>query len=301
MKKLWLLVGLVLAGCGHGPEPSVVVYCAQDQEYAEPIFAEFTRQTGLRVRPLFDSEAVKTVGLAQRLLAEKAHPQAGVFWGNEELRARQLAAAGVFRETNGLSTFGYRTRRIVLNTNRLEWARAPQSLLELTNPVWRGKVALAYPLFGTTATHFLALRQLWGAAGWERWCRALQANQPFLVEGNSVVVKLVGRGEAWLGLTDSDDIAAAQREGLPVVALPVTGETLYLPNTVAVVRGTPHPPAAENLFRFLQRPEIVGQLVSARALEGAQAGAQTGLTVNWTRLLADLEPATAVMKSIFLR
>ena len=54
---------------------TVVVYCAQDQVFAEPIFKEFTEQTHIKVRPAFDSEAVKTVGLANRLLAERTHPQ----------------------------------------------------------------------------------------------------------------------------------------------------------------------------------------------------------------------------------
>src|SRR5262249_40609174 len=155
---------------------------------------------------------------------------------NEELRTRQLAAHNVFRETNAWSAVGFRSRRLVINTNRLSVQLAPKRLTELTNATWRSKIALAYPLFGTTATHFLALRQQWGPASWAPWCRALQANQPFVVNGNSVVVQLVGRGEAWLGLTDSDDIAAGQREGLPIMALATDEYTLLIPNTVAVVR-----------------------------------------------------------------
>jgi hypothetical protein len=197
----------------------VIIYAAQDQVYAEPILRQFEKETGIRVRAVFDSEAVKTVGLANRLLAERRHPQCDVFWGNEEMRTRQLAAQGVFRETNGWAAFGYRSRRIVINTNKLALAGSPKSLLELTNEIWRGKVALAFPQFGTTATHFQALRQLWGEERWLAWCRALAANKPFLVDGNSVVVKFVVRGEAWIGLTDSDDIAAGQREGFPIAAL----------------------------------------------------------------------------------
>ena len=87
----------------------VIAYCAQDQGYAEPIFRELRRQTGIRVRAVYDSEAVKTVGMANRLLAERPHPQCDVFWGNEELRTRQLAAQGVFRETNGWAAVGYRS------------------------------------------------------------------------------------------------------------------------------------------------------------------------------------------------
>jgi iron(III) transport system substrate-binding protein len=281
----------------------VIAYCAQDQEYAEPIFREFSRQTGIKVRAVYDSEAVKSVGLANRLLAERPHPLCDVFWGNEELRTRQLAAQGVFRETNGWAAFGYRSRRIVINTNRLSLASAPRSLLELTNETWRGKVALAYPQFGTTATHFHALRQLWSDATWEAWCRALAANKPFLVDGNSVVVKMVGRGEAWVGLTDSDDIAAGQAEGLPVAPLPMNGETLLIPNTVGVVRGAPHPEAAQQLFEYLQQPEVERQLVAAHALEGLGASEVSvpTLKVDWNALLRDLEAITARLNSIFLR
>ncbi|MCX6927850.1 MAG: substrate-binding domain-containing protein [Verrucomicrobia bacterium] len=244
----------------------VIAYCAQDQEYAEPILRDFGTQTGLKVRAVYDSEAVKTVGLANRLLAERPHPQCDVFWGNEELRTRQLAVQGVFRETNGWAAVGYRSRRIV-------------------------------------TTHFQALRQHWGDAQWQAWCQALAANKPLLVDGNSVVVKMVGRGEAWIGLTDSDDVAAGQHEGLPVVALPISEETLLIPNTLAVVRAAPHLGAAQRLFEYLQRPEVVRRLVVVHALEGLSASEVTTptLRVNWEALLRDLESTTARLNKVFLR
>lgn len=296
-----LAATLLLAGCSKGTRSEVVVYAAQDQMYCEPVFKEFTRQTGIAVRPVYDSEAVKTVGLANRLLAEKEHPRCDVFWGNEELRARQLAARGVFRATNGLATFGCRTRRIVINTNRLAIAAAPRSLLELTNAPWRGKIALAYPMFGTTATHFMALRKHWGEAGWQAWCRALQNNNPLLVDGNSVVVQTVARGDAVLGLTDSDDILVAQAGGSPVMALPLSPETLAIPNAACLVEGSPHPREAGEFFHYLQRPEVVRQLVGAGALEDAAPPAGNGLTVDWDALLKDLDVATGQMRVIFLR
>jgi iron(III) transport system substrate-binding protein len=282
---------------------AVIAYCAQDQVYAEAIFHDFEKETGLHVRPVFDNEAVKTVGLANRLVAERQHPQCDVFWGNEEMRTRQLAAQHVFRETNGWAAFGYRSRRIVINTNHLSLAAAPHSLLELTNEIWRGKVAFAYPQFGTTATHFHALRQYWGDDSWDSWCRRLAANHPRLVDGNSVVVNMVAQGEAWLGLTDSDDIAAGQREGLPVLALPMNDQTLLIPNTVAVVRGAPHPEGAERLFEYLQKPEVARQLVAANALEGTSVNnAPVGcLKPDWAALLRDLEKTTTTLNEIFLR
>ncbi len=44
----------------------VIIYAAQDQVYAEPILREFNKGTGIKVKAVFDSEAVKTVGLALR-------------------------------------------------------------------------------------------------------------------------------------------------------------------------------------------------------------------------------------------
>ena len=84
---------------GWGGKAHVILYCAQDQVYAEPILREFEKENGDRIRVLtvYDSEAVKTVGLANRLLAERSHPQCDVFWGNEEMRTRQLAAQEIGR------------------------------------------------------------------------------------------------------------------------------------------------------------------------------------------------------------
>jgi iron(III) transport system substrate-binding protein len=292
------------AGCGKKEGQTVVVYTSQDEVFAEPIFKEFENQTGIQVRPVYDSEAVKTVGLVNRLLTEKDNPQCDVFWNNEEFRTRQLAAHDIFRQTNGWTHLGYRTRRLVINTQLLPATNAPRTFSDITNTFWRGKAALAYPLFGTTSTHFLALRQKWGDAAWQKWCRALVANQPFLMDGNSVVVKQVSRGEALFGFTDSDDIAGAQREGFHVAPLPTTEETLFVPNTVGVIRDCPHPEAAQRLFAFISDPKVSQKLVELHALEGATldpARAATGLQVDWDALLRDLGPATEEMNQIFLR
>jgi iron(III) transport system substrate-binding protein len=291
--RLILLLAALLLACKPSG-PTVVVYASQDQVYAEPILKQFEKETGIRVRAIYDSEAVKTVGLVNRLLAEKNNPQCDVFWNNEELRTRQLAAKQI---VNAWAAVGHRSRRIVIAPNLLKVPAS--SLIELTNSQWKRKVVLAYPLFGSTATHFLALRQLWGAEKWEQWCRALRANDPFLVDGNSVVVQFVGRGEALIGLTDSDDISAGQGQGMPITALPVSPETLFIPNTIAIVSNAPHPAEAKRLFDYLRRPDVLNALVKANALEGTEP--RQNFPIAWEGLLAELEPATTKLKEIFLR
>lgn len=305
-----LLALLGLAGCGGERGPEVVVYCAQDQVYAEPLLGEFTRSTGIRVRALFDSEAVKTVGLANRLLAEQAKPRADVYWGNEELRTRQLAAVAVFRASNGWSTFGSRSRCLVIHTGLVATvpaastgmpATAPRSLVELTNAVWKGRLSLALPLFGSTATHFLVLRQQWGEAAWREWCRALLANEPFLEEGNSPVVRRVGRGEAWIGLTDTDDVRAGQKNGLPVAALPPGPGMLALPNTVGLVRGGPHPAEADRLAAYLLSEPVRKQLEEAGALEVSSPVGHPGTGPDWPAVLTGLEDGLKALEEVFRR
>jgi iron(III) transport system substrate-binding protein len=304
---LWIFASLV-SGCSRAPKPSVVVYCAQDQVFAEPILADFARETGILVRPVFDSEAVKTVGLANRLLAERDSPQCDVWWGNEEFRIRQLAARGVLADSNAVWTFGRRTRRMVIHTGRVGPAantttgmvQAPESLLDLTNAVWRGRVSIAYPLFGSTATHLLVLRQRWGESNWLAWCRALAANRPFIEEGNSHVVRRVAAGEAWIGLTDSDDIASGRRNGQPVAAL--DPGLMPLPNTVALVRPAAPGSPAVRLAEFLRSPEVRARLVSAGALEATEVReSTTEKSPDWADLLNDLEAATQSLQRIFRR
>ncbi len=301
MVALFGLIGI--SGCGGGPENEVVIYTSQDQVYSEPILKQFEEETGINVRPTYDSEAVKTVGLAKRLLQERSNPRCDVFWNNEEFRTRKLAAEGVFRKTNGWSQFGYRTRRIVINTNLISREKAPTTFQSLTNSVWEGKLAMAYPLFGTTATHFLALREVWGKEKWLKWCRALRENDPMVVDGNSVVVKMVGMGEVPIGFTDSDDIAAGQDKGYPIKSMPLAEDSLLIHNTVGLVRGGPNPKNAEALADYLQSDQVVKRLLEANAIEGTKEveGVIRSKEVDWEHLLTMLEESTKYLKKIFVR
>ncbi len=313
------LGGLLLCFSGCKPErPYVVVYAAQDRVFAEPVFHAFTEETGIKVRALYDNEATKTTGLANRLSAERARPQGDLWWSNEELRTRQLVRLGVLEP--GWASFGSRGRVLVAHTNQLGRLPAELPLSALTNAVYRGQVVLAYPLFGTTLTHFLVQRQRWGASDWEAWATTFQANRPLLVDGNSVVVRAVARGDALLGLTDTDDVAAAVREGAAVMAIPLSApDRLLIPNTVAMVRGSPRPEAGRRLAEYLRSPAVSARLANVGALDpqpshapaaGAAAGS-TGTAIlteagspdetQWTRLLDELEPATRWLEGAFRR
>jgi iron(III) transport system substrate-binding protein len=300
----WFVALLLLtSACDRTPRSYIVLYCAQDQSLAEPILRRFESQSGLQVRAVFDSEAAKTVGLANRLISEASHPSADVYWGNEEFRARQLLALGVLDTVEGLKTFGQRSRQWVVRDAPVPpELESLQSMMELTNRAFKGRLSIAHPRFGTTSTHFHALRQHWGDTPWREWCRALAQNDPFIEEGNSQVVQRVARGEALLGLTDSDDILAAQRQGLKVRPLRSFPETLLIPNTLALVVGAPNPPGALHLVKFLSSPEVELELVSAGGLEPRKDGPlQAALRPDWPKIIFSIDSTAQQLEELFRR
>ncbi len=171
-----VLILLSLSGCSKEQptaQQEVVVYTSLDKVFSQPILEEFERKTGITVKSVYDSEATKTTGLVNRLIAEKANPRADVFWNSETGRTIVLKQKGVlapykspsavdipatFKDRDGYwSGFGARCRILIYNTDLINEDNLPKSIFELTEPKWKGKVSLAYPLFGTTATHAAAL------------------------------------------------------------------------------------------------------------------------------------------------
>jgi iron(III) transport system substrate-binding protein len=73
----------------------VVVYTSLDKVFSEPVLQEFEKQTGIKVKAVYDSEATKTTGLVNRLIAEKKAPQGDVFWNSKTCRTIILKQKGV--------------------------------------------------------------------------------------------------------------------------------------------------------------------------------------------------------------
>jgi iron(III) transport system substrate-binding protein len=89
--KLLLTISIIwmLAGCTKTDQKEVVIYTSVDQIFSEPILSDFEKNTGIKIKAVYDVEASKTVGLVNRLLAEKGHPRCDVFWNSEVGRSTQ--------------------------------------------------------------------------------------------------------------------------------------------------------------------------------------------------------------------
>ena len=178
MRHTALLLLLLLAGCWRSTGSEVVVYTALDSEFSTPILHDFTAASEISVLPKFDVESTKTVGLAEAIVAEKDRPRCDVFWNNEILHTLRLKRLGLleayqppiaeeypaaYRDPQGYwHGFAARARVLIVNTKLVGKRDRPTSILDLADPKWRGRTAMAKPLFGTTATHAACLFAVWG-------------------------------------------------------------------------------------------------------------------------------------------
>ena len=294
-----LLVVLALAGCDDRAESlanEVVVYTSVDEPVASPILKEFEARTGIRVTVKTDTEATKSVGLAEALLAEKDNPRADVWWGNEVFHTIRLADGSAlapydspaardvpaqFKDPqNRWFGAGLRARVIAVNPAALGDVPEPATLDALADPRLRGKIAMADPAFGTTGGHVAALYVQLGQDNARALFRRLRANDLKLVGGNSVVADQVAKGALAAGLTDNDDVAAAGRAGgnVKTVLIDQAGRgTLTIPTTVGLVAGAKRPDAARKLVDYLTSPEVEQKLLDAKFTVGSVRGGAGGV------------------------
>lgn len=278
----------VLSGCSR--EPDLRVYCSLDQEYAEPLIRKFEAETGLVVRVEFDVEANKNVGLALRIREEAlARPRCDVFWSNEFAQMIALAEDGLLQPHDSQSArdipaefrdparrwtgFAARARVLIVNT-QLADPKDVRSMWDLFDDRWKGRVAMAKPLAGTTLTHMAALVSVLGEADALRYFETAAARSRSgdlnLADGNAHVMRLVREGQVAFGWTDTDDYNVAREGGYPVAVVypdPEGVGTMLIPNTIGILAKAPHVENARRFVDWALRPEVEAELAFSRAAQ----------------------------------
>jgi len=256
------------AGCPSNRGESLVVYCAHDAIFSEQVLKEFEQESGIPVSIKFDTEATKSLGLVNLLIAEQDNPRCDVFWNNQQQGTVQLQQEGllapytgpgfaripdVFKDPDGNWTgFGARLRVYIVNTDRME--ATPEAVEARLKSNDLSRVAMAKPLYGTTLTHYTILWHQWGPDRLKAWHKDLRDRGLREVAGNGPVKDAVADGVCDLGWTDTDDFFVAKDKGAPVAMVPVRvdgGATISIPNTVAVIKGTKKLDDAHRLIDYL--------------------------------------------------
>jgi iron(III) transport system substrate-binding protein len=272
------------------------VYCAQDREFAVPIFEDFQKQTGLEVVPKYDTEKDKSVSLYEELIAERTRPRCDVFWNNEIVSTIRLEKQGLLeaydsptdrsyrRELKSLPywfEFATRARILIVNTRLVPEKDRPRSILDLTDARWRNHVVMARPQFGTSATQAACLFEVLGSEKAKKYYLDLKANGVQIAPGNKQAAELVGQGrtptgqEVAVGITDTDDAMEEVREKHDVAIIYPDRDakadsklgTLFIPHTLAILRGGPNPEGARRLVDYLLSAEVEKRLAEGESVQ----------------------------------
>ena len=333
----FVIVAIIAAGVyinSTSNQSEVIIYTSVDQIYSEPVLEKFEAETGIKVKAVYDVEAAKTTGLVNRLIAEKGNPLADVWWNGEIAQTILLKEEGVltpyisteadgipsaYKDADGHWTgFGGRARVLLVNTEMVSPEDYPESIFDLVGYLENGySVGMAYPVFGTTATHVAALYAELGAEAAEQFMTDLKAAGVLVLDGNGVVRDRVAQGMLEMGLTDTDDSIGAIERGSPVKMVFLDqGEgqmgTLKIPNTVGMIKDGPNPYEARMLIDYLLSEGNVADLVDMGWFqlplrdisvdqEYFDASGVKGMDVNYVDVYGFIEQAKKDMAEIFVR
>jgi iron(III) transport system substrate-binding protein len=300
------LVAVALAGCGGGSESGggspLTVYSGREEELVAPLFELFERETGIDVEVRFGDSAE----LAATIAEEGDNSPADVFFaqdpgslGSVERVLEPLPddilgrVPERFRDAEGrwVGTSG-RVRVIAYNTEELVEADVPDSVFELTDPRWKGKIGIA-PTNASFQAFVTAMRLSAGEDRTRDWLERLKANEPKTYEKNTPIVEAVAAGEIELGLVnhyylyvvkeEQSDAAVANHfleRGDPGALVSVAG--------AGVLESADDPSDAERFVEFLLSDE--GQRFYTNTSEEAEYPLVAGIQPRrGLRPLAQLE------------
>lgn len=213
---LALAVALPLSACGNavggGPsDDELVIYSGRNKELVGPLLEDYAQQTGEKIFVRYGD----TAELAAQLLEEGDRTKADVFFAQDAGALGAMAKAGAFatlpaatldrvdprfRAADGrwVGVSG-RARVIAYDPQQVPEAEVPDSVLDLTDPRWKGDVGFA-PTNASFQAFVTAMRQLEGEDVTRQWLADMKANGMTAYSDNIRVLEAVDRGEVQLGL-----------------------------------------------------------------------------------------------------
>ncbi len=210
MKRLALAAVLVLAGCGGSSKPSIVLYNGQHSELTNALVAAFEKQTGIDVKIRTND----TVVLADQLIQEGSASPADVYIAEnspelQELAQHKLLAAlpssSLAQIPHGYSSpagewvgMALRVSSLVCDPGLMPSSQLPKSILDLAQPQWKGKIAVA-PTDSDFPPVVSAVIAKNGRAAAETWLSGLKHNAQTYQDEESVVAA-VNRGDVACGI-----------------------------------------------------------------------------------------------------
>jgi iron(III) transport system substrate-binding protein len=207
-----LAIGLAAAavGCG-GSDDKLTVYSGREEELVAPLLDMFEEESGVEIEVRYGDSAE----LAATIAEEGENSPADVFFaqdpgslGSVEDQLAELPSQILdrvdnrFRDSEGrwIGTSG-RSRVLVYNTDALSDDEVPDTVSELIDPKWDGRIGIA-PTNASFQAFVTAMRLSEGDEATRQWLNDLQELNPKIYDRNTPIVEAAAAGEIDLGLVN---------------------------------------------------------------------------------------------------
>lgn len=264
-----VVAGLALPACGGGDDADLTIYSGRNEELVGELIKNFESESDLQVDVRYGDSAE----LAATIAEEGGNSPADVFFSQDAGALGAVedtlspmprpvldAVPARFRDPRGRwAGVSGRARVITHSTERLEGSDVPDSVFELTDRRWRGRVGMPPPNASFQA-FVSAMRLEVGDERTREWLDAMRDNDVKLYDNNIQIVEAIDRGEVDLGLVNHYYLYELRREN-PDLAVANhfarSGDPGSLVNAagVGILETTDHQENAERFARFLVSDE----------------------------------------------
>ena len=217
MKKHRLLMAAAALALGigqaHAAPPALIIYGAQHPQVEAMLAKAFTAKTGIPVK-IHDGEGPD---IASQILSEGTASPADVFYTENAPELNLLAEKGLLAPVKPATLaqipaqynggqgdwVGVTARENVLdyNPSKISEADLPTSLMDLADPKWQGKIAIA-PSDGDFLPLVSAVIKLYGKDKALAWLKGLKANAK-IYDDDEGVTAAVAHGDVATGIINN--------------------------------------------------------------------------------------------------
>ena len=192
-------------------ESKLVVYSGRQESLVQPVVDDFVAETGIEVSVRYGN----TAQLAAQIIEEGDRTKADAYFSQDGGALGALSKEGMlaelpadvldlvdprYRADDGtwIGTSA-RARVIVYDPDKLNEAEVPDSVFELTEPQWKGKVGIS-PSNASFEAFVTAMRVLYGEDKAREWLEGMAANDVQLFDNNVLILNAAEDGVIALGL-----------------------------------------------------------------------------------------------------
>lgn len=194
-----------------GSSKPLVIYSGRSESLVGPVIEQFRDLSGIDVQVNYGS----TGPLAATLLEEGSRTPADIFFAQDPgglgavidmLDVLPADVTGVVPEwarspqSKWVGISG-RARVLVYSTDLLGEDELPDSIFELADPKWKGKLGWA-PTNASFQAMITGMRQVWGEDRTREWLEGVMANEPTVYPKNTPQIAAAAAGEIEIGMVN---------------------------------------------------------------------------------------------------